>query len=663
MNSLRAIIVIIAIVIFFFAIMFRLFDVQIVKSEELKYYAERQQMKQEKIIPERGLIYDRDKTLLVYNRNDVTFHLDLRMLSRGNKKKIAKKFSSVFGKSANYYFNLMNHTPATIPFEKKVPGEKALLLKNFRIPGLFYREDPTRVYHYKNLASHLLGYLNVDYSGVNGIEKSFNDLLKGEEGIRLVERNAIGDVITFSEEETKQAVPGNDIYLTIKRSFQTALEEELKVGISEFSASSALGIIMNPNTGEILALANIGDYDPNRFWDFSNDVRRNRSITDTYEPGSTFKSFTLAVLLDQKLCNESEIVNVENGRYKFRNANISDTHKFECLTVKGVIEQSSNVGISKLSQRIDDELFYKYLRGFGFGNYTSLNLPGEVKGNLKKPSQWSALTKAFMSFGYEISVTPIQLVTAYSAIVNGGLLFKPQIIKKITNSNSELIVYNEPTEIRRVISEETSERMRRLLKGVVENGTGRFAKSEYISVGGKTGTSKKIVNGEYVNDYNSSFVGFFPVENPRVVCLILVNSPNVGKYGGLVAAPIFKRVTDKLIELEPGLIGQPKTLSPVNKDYDFVSVSKYSDENQVNHIVGNPAGIRKYNSKTTIMPELKDYSLRDAIMILTRMQVKYKVSGSGVVVSQSIEPGDKIKKGSTCVLECKEIAVSGTTVY
>ena len=663
MNNSRAIIIIIVIVIFFLTLVYKLFDVQIIKSEELRYYAERQQMKREKIIPERGLIYDRNKTLLVCNKNDVTFYLDLRMLSEGNKEKIAKKFSLAFGKSVNHYFSLMDHALATIPFEKKVPGEKALLLKNFKVPGLFYREDPTRVYHYKNLASHLLGYLNADYSGVNGVEKSFNDLLKGEEGIRLVERNAIGDVITFSEEETRRAIVGNNIYLTVKRSFQSVLEEELKSGISEFGASSALGIIMDPNTGEILALANIDDYDPNKFWDFSDDIRRNRTITDTYEPGSTFKSFTLAALLDQKLCSEYEIINVENGRYKFKNANISDTHKFERLTVKGVIEKSSNIGISKLSQRIDDELFYKYLRSFGFGNYTAINLPGEAKGNLKKPSHWSALTKAFMSFGYEISVTPIQLVTAYSSIVNGGVLFKPQIVKKITNSNGELIVNNESTEIRRVISEETSARMRSLLKGVVENGTGKSAKTEYVSVGGKTGTSKRMVKGTYVNDYNSSFVGFFPVENPQIVCLILVNSPQVGKYGGLVAAPIFKKVVDKLIELEPDLVGQPKDLPSANQDYDFVSVSNYSDENKVNHIVRNPAGIQKYDSKTTIMPELKDYSLRDAIMILTRMQVKYKVSGSGIVVSQSIEPGDKIKKGITCVLECKEIAVSGTTVY
>ena len=663
MNNSRALIVIIGIIVFFFALIFKLFDVQVIKGDELKYYAERQQTKLEKVEPERGLIYDRDNVLLAYNKSDVSFYLDLRMADKTDRQKIAKKFSSVFDKSKNHYLRLMNQKSKTFCIEKKAPGEKALLLKNFKADGLFSVEDPTRVYHYNNLASHILGFTDQNYTGINGIEKSFNDLLKGEEGVRLVERNAVGDVMTFSEDETRESVPGDNIYLTIKKSFQSVLEKELWSGVSEYEAMSAVGIIMNPNTGEVLALANINDYDPNVYWDFCDDARRNRSITDTYEPGSTFKSFTMATLLDQNLCKESETINVENGRYRFRNVKISDTHSFENLTVRGIIEESSNVGISKLSQRIEDELFYKYLRGFGFGNYTAINLPGEVKGTLKKPCEWSAITKAFMSFGYEISVTPIQLVTAYSAIINGGILYKPLVVKKITDTNGKVVVNNEAKEVRRVISEKTSERMRSLLKGVVDNGTGKLAKLDIVSVGGKTGTSQRLVDGRYTRSYNSSFVGFFPVDNPQIVCLILLNSPNIGKYGGLVAAPVFKKVASSLIELDPGLIGLPKDLPPVKKDYDFVSTSDHPDGDNLNATVKKPANIKKYNSKTKVMPELKDYSLRDAIIILTRLDMKYKVNGAGVVVSQSISPGNKIVKGSTCVLECKEITVPGTIVY
>jgi len=666
MNKPRAIVVIIFVFIFFCALIFKLYDIQIVKSEELRYFAERQQMKVEKILPERGDIYDRDGILMVYNKNDVSYYLDLRMVSKKDKKIIAKKFSSVFGKSYEYYMNLMNQNSKTVCIEKKAQGEKTLLLKNFKATGLFNREDPTRVYHYNSLASHLLGYLNEDYTGVNGVEKSFNDLLKGEEGIRLVERDAVGDVITFSEEETRPAIPGNNIYLTIKKSFQNALEDELRNGIKEYNAISAIGIIMNPNNGEILASANIDDFDPNRFWNFSDEERRNKFITDTYEPGSTFKTFSLAALLDQDLCKESEIINVENGNYKFKTANIRDTHKFERLTVKGIFEESSNIGLVKLSQRIDDDLFYKYMRGFGFGNYSTINLPGEVKGNLKKPNEWSALTKAFISHGYEISVTPVQLAAAFSAIVNGGILYKPQVIKSIMDSKEELISGAERKEIRRVISEETSQRMKYLLKGVIEEGTGELARLSYVPIGGKTGTSKKIVNGKYTSDYYSSFAGFLPVENPQIVCLIIVNAPQEGKYGGKVAAPIFKKVAEKLIELEPSLINSTEKILPGKNDYKFIYTK--STEEEKNSIVPNTHQnktvlMQNIEIKKNIMPDLTDVSLRDAITVLTKLGLKYKINGSGKVVSQSILPGDKIENGKSCFLECKEITVSGTAIY
>ncbi|HEX9739233.1 MAG TPA: penicillin-binding protein 2, partial [Ignavibacteriaceae bacterium] len=608
MNRSRAIIVIIFVFIFFCALVLKLFDIQVVKSEELKYFAERQQMKVEKILPERGVIYDRDGVLLAYNKNDVSYYLDLRMVSKDDKEKIAKKFSSVFGKSYRHYTKLMIGKSKTVCIEKKVQSEKSFLLKNFKVTGLFSREDPTRVYHYNSLASHFLGYLNEKYEGVNGIEKSFNNSLKGGEGIRLVERNAVGDVITFWEEETRPALPGNNIYLTIKRSFQNALEEELRTGIKEYNALSAIGIIMNPNNGEIIALANVDDYNPNRFWNFSDEKRRNKSVTDTYEPGSTFKTFSLAALLDQGLCKESEIIDVENGSYKFKTANIRDTHKFERLSIKGVFEESSNIGLAKLSQRIDSELFYKYMRGFGFGSFTTLNLPGEIKGNLKKPNEWSALTKAFISFGYEVAVTPIQLISAFSAVINGGILYKPQVIKNISNVNGELISAVERTEIRRILSEDTSERMKKLLNGVVNNGTGELAKLDYVSIGGKTGTSKKIINGKYTSDYYSSFIGFFPVEDPQIVCLILVNAPQEGKYGGKVAAPVFKKVAEKLIELEPSLTGSPGKIIPEKNDYIYTLNSEDEKSDIIPVVQDRTIPIQNIELNENIMPDLKDVS-------------------------------------------------------
>jgi cell division protein FtsI (penicillin-binding protein 3) len=665
MNNSRALIVIVFIFLFFTALVIKLFDIQIVKSEELKYYAKKQQTKVEKIRADRGLIYDRNNTLLVYNRNDVSFYLDLRMVSASGKIKIARKFASIFGKSEKHYLNLMQGADKTICIERKAPSEEALLLKNFKVTGLFYNEDPTRIYQYGRFASHILGYVSSEFKGVNGIEKSFDGILQGNEGEMLVERNAIGDMITVAEEETKPAVPGRNIYLTINKTYQTILEEELKNGLVTYGGISATGIIMNPNDGEILALANINDFNPETYWEFSDADRKDNAITDSYEPGSTFKSITMAALLEQHLCKLNETVNVENGSYRYKRVLISDTHKHQYLTVLGIMEQSSNVGMSKLVRRMDNDVYYKYVRAFGFGNYTGINLPGEVDGFLKKPNQWSDLTKPFMSFGYELRVTPLQLITAYCALINGGILYKPLIVEKETDGNGVVVFQNSPKEIRKVISEETSRKMREILLNVVENGTGENAQIENLKIGGKTGTAQRLVNGKYSkSDYNSSFIGFFPYDNPKVICLILINAPKIGKYGGSVAAPIFKNTVLRMIKADPGLLYAPSE----NPDIRIASIDKENSNNFPKIVPAKgTSGIHQADIKeaagVNIMPDLTNYSIRDAIFLLTKLGIRYTIKGTGTITSQSISPGEKIIKGVMCVLNCKEASINGTMVY
>ena len=666
MNNSRVLILIIGFFIFFLAIGIKLFGIQILKSEELKYLAERQQTGIEKINAERGLIYDRNNVLLVYNRNDVSFYLDMRMVSKEEKKKIGEKFSSVFDKPVSYYSDLMKISGKTICIEKKAPSEKAIMLKNFKEVGLFYEEDPTRIYHYNNLASHVLGYISNDFHGVNGIEKAFNEQLQGVNGTMFVEKNAIGDMITIAEEQTKAEVPGNNIVLTINKSYQVILEEELKNGLENFGGTSAVGIIMDPNNGEILAMTNQQDFNPNNFWEFSDTLRRNKALTDTYEPGSTFKTITMSALLDQKLCRDDEIINIENGKYKFNNVIINDSHHgSSTLTVRGIIEQSSNVGISKLVRRIDDDLYYKYIRGFGFGNYSSLDLPGEAQGSLKNPTGWSPITKTFLSFGYELSVTPIQLISAYAAVINGGILYQPQIIRRIMDSKGVVLSENVPKQIRSVITKETSNRMREYLRGVVDKGTGKAAKLDFISVGGKTGTSQKLVDGKYSkSQYNSSFIGFFPVENPQILCLILVNSPERGKYGGVVAAPIFKEVAEKIVKSNEKFYQSNQSIKQEKPEL----INNYSSNNPESKITPVSNHITKkidnnYALKNNLMPDLSNYSLRDALLFLSKFGLKYTVSGSGTVVAQSIPPGVRIQKGMTCKISCEGSKLKGAVVY
>ncbi len=668
MNNSRAIWIIIFVFIVFATLVARLFDIQIIRSDELKYYAKRQQTTVEKIRADRGLIYDRNNVLLAYNRNDVSFYLDLRMVSGKNKKVIAKKFASVFGESVSHYNKLMSASGKTICIEKKAPSEEANLLKNFKIAGLFHKEDPTRVYYYKDLASYILGYVGNDYHGIDGVGKYYDNILSGQDGSMMVLRDAIGDMITVEEKETKPAVPGVSLVLTIDKNYQQILEEELNDGVKKYGGKSAVGIIMDPNTGEILALANSGGFDPNDYWAYSDTARRDRAITDTYEPGSTFKSFSMAALLDQNLVNENDMVFAENGKYKFENVFITDAHKSGWLSARQVIEESSNIGMSKLTQKIDNDTFYKYLRGFGFGNYTSIDLPGEVSGMLRKPNVWTPVSKAFLSFGYGLSVTPIQIATAYCALVNGGILYQPQIVKKEIKRDGTIVEQDNPIQVRRVISAATSARIRQLLIDVVKEGTGTEASLENITIGGKTGTSQKLIDGHYSKEfYNSSFVGFFPAENPKIVCLILVNSPTVGRYGGLVAAPIFKNVAERIISMNPGNFENYQSPNqPEGQDFKIVNAGNTSNKPALSQDKELSNTINQSNNvdiKSGLMPDLSNYSLREAISVISRLGLKCKINGSGKVVSQSITPGVNIHKGALCVVVCKEPDLVGASVY
>lgn len=662
MNNSRALIVILFILIFFIALVVKLVDIQIVKAEEYSYNAQKQQTKLETIQAERGLIYDRNNVLLVYNRTDISFYADLRMLKQKDKIEIARLFARKFNKSANYYLSLLKGNKKTVCIEKKVQSDFAESLKKIKKDGYFFREEPSRVYHYDNLASHVIGYVSNENKYVMGISEYYKDDLEGVDGSRLVQRDALGGIVTVVDESVTPAVSGDDFYLTIDKSYQLILEDELRKGIKDYSAVSATAIMMNPHTGEILALANVDDYNPNEYWKANDFQRRNRAITDTYEPGSTFKSFTMASLIDQKLCRLDETLNLENGKYKFRSVNIRDTHPFKKLNVAEILEQSSNIGVAKLVQRIDDEKFFKYLRGFGFGNTTSITLPGETPGKLRKPNEWSKVSKTYLSFGYEVSVTPIQMTAAYCALINGGVLFEPQLVQRQVSADGDLVYEFEPKEVRRVISEETSDIIRNLLGGVVKSGTGIKANSELISIGGKTGTSQKLVDGSYSKQhYNSSFVGFFPVEDPQVVCLVLINSPDQGKYGGLVAAPIFKNIAERIIQTDTDKFQE--YLNP-----DILQNLKFAEDNSTDfkQQKSNIKPISYKEVKLTAnnkMPDLINCQVKDAIYALTKMGIKYKIRGTGVVTSQSIVAGKKLSGNEVCLLECSEYYVKGASLY
>ncbi len=644
------------------AIVDKLYEVQVVNHRKYLLIAKRQSTKPIIVKAQRGEILDRNGEVLAYTKDEISFLVDKKIADKKTRDSIATVFSSLFGKSKSHYLALMNKKSRrrNVLLEKKVPLSKAAMLDDFAFRCLIKKEDNSRVYPFGSAAAHILGFVNKDGKAVTGIEKEFDKFLRGKDGklVRLLDSKR--RLVSLREDLSVKPQKGKNIFLTIDINVQKILEKALSDGLNKFGGKSAVGIIENPNTGEIVALANIPNYDPNHYNFFDNYRLKNRAITDTYEPGSTMKSVTMSMLLDNGLVQANNKVNTENGRFRFKTVTIRDDHKYPWLSVKEVLEHSSNIGMIKLSEKIPPEKFYVYLRNFGFGNPTGIELPGESGGRLKTPNSFSAVSKPFMSIGYEIAVTPLQIANAYSALVNGGKLFKPYILKEIKGS-SGIIREKKPELIRSVINKQTSEIIRRWMIGVVSEGTAQAAQIKDVLIGGKTGTSQILVGKKYSHtQFNTSFVGFFPATHPKFVCYILVVAPKKSKYGGTVAAPIFRNVVNSLIEMDPSL-GIDNNTNKSSNGYEelLVNVKKDREKRKVNSFADLSIKTNKTSKnvdgfyKRSTMVNLLGRSKRDALSILNSLGVNYSVVGYGKVVSQSVKAGAKITKNMTVKLVCK----------
>ncbi len=657
MNSPRVLFIMMVVFVVLIVLIGKLFTIQITNHDKYVRIASRQQSKTVKIKAERGVIKDRNGTLLTFTKNDVSLFVDTRMTNNKEKLKIAKRFAKLFGKSQKYYLNKLNSAKKNICLEKKASKSKISELIDFMVSGYFQVEDYSRVYPYGSLASHLLGFVDRKLKGVAGVEKKFDKYLTGKDGYKYIETDAQGRIVTVNQNYSVLPQNGYNVELTIDINYQKILEEEVTRGLKKYKGKSATAIIMNPNSGEILAWTNQPDYDPANYNLYSDFERRNRAVTDTYEPGSTIKPLVMSILLEKGLASEHEIINTDNGKYKVRGATIRDAHKFKKLSVTEIISHSSNIGIAKLSDRIDDETFYKYLRDYGFGNLTSIDLPGEAAGQLKKPRNYSKLSKKFISFGYEIAVTPIQLLTAYCALVNGGELLQPYVVKKIKDNRGNIVEEFSKKRIRKIISANTSERVVKMMKETVETGTAVEAKLAGIEVGGKTGTAQRLLNNKYSSkDYNSSFIGFFPADNPQYVILVLVSSPEIGKYGGKVAAPIFRNIAARIVDSDKNIIPQKDKTGIIN-DAEYVDNNKKENLFVTANLSPATKINRKHNSnenKTSYskFPNLINFSKRAAIKTLNDLGIKYQIAGTGKVIWQSVEPGKNLKDIDVCKIKC-----------
>ncbi len=628
----------------FILILVKLVNIQILESEKYKIAARKQYESKITLKPYRGQIYDRNMNVLVSNSYEYSFAADPNMVD--NPERVAEIFSGAFGKSKNEYLEKLA-TPNTsfVYLERKIAPERLNGLDTLDISGVIVLKEPKRNYNYGALASQVLGFTNIDNIGQSGVELLMESELAGKEGYVIMQRDGKGNVRPSLEFPRKEAENGNNIVLTLDINFQRFSEEELEQGVKEFNADGGKVIIQAVKTGEILAMTSYPTFNPNSITSADTAGMKNAVITDVYEPGSTFKLITAAASLEEKIEDRNSIIATENMN-GIKGLNIKDVHQASSMTFQQAIEQSSNVGFSKISLKLGKEKFYKYARDFGFGIYSGLELPAENKGMLKRPIDFSGVSLPYMSIGYEVLVNAMQLTNAYSSIANNGMMMKPYIVMKETGNDWSVKFENSPTQLRQVVSEKTAKTLTSLLTGVVERGTGMDAKLENVTVAGKTGTAQRLINGEYSSSsHNATFIGFFPAEDPQVIISVILNNPKSGEYyGGKVAAPVFKKIAQRII----GFCG---TDDITKKNFVSVNYHKGSEESK-------SADSRSHE---LLVPNVLNLKTTDAIAILDENKFKHEIiredasvnigNADSYVVSQYPSPNERVIQGDSSVIK------------
>jgi len=533
-------------VFFLFFLIFRLFYIQFFRFSFLKELAKKQHNLYIQIPPRRGNIYDCQMRPQVINLSRHSLYAIPNQIK--DKESLINKLTNILDLDTNYLRDRIYRDKSFVWIARKLPPSKVKEILNLNEEGLGFVKESLRAYPNRHLASHILGFTDIDNVGLEGIELFYNDYLKGRSGFGLFLRDARGKILDLGE---KIVLPqdGFDLVLTIDEVIQYIAERELDKVFKVFKAKSASIVIINPFTGEILAMANRPTFDLNYAKDSPSHLRKNRAITDIFEPGSSFKIVTAAAALETGMIKEDQKFFCENGSYQVANHILHDHQPHGWLTFKEVIEQSSNIGTTKVAQILGPKVIYHYIKAFGFGSPLGIDLPGEAKGMVKPPSLWSKTSIGAVPIGHEVGVTALQLVSAISVIANGGILMRPFVLKEIRDKYGVTIKQNFPFIIRRVIQEDTALRLKEILAGVVENGTGKLASIEGIRVAGKTGTAQKIgEDGRYVHDrFVASFVGFAPLDNPRIAICIVVDEPKPYYFGGVVCAPVFKKVASEVL--------------------------------------------------------------------------------------------------------------------
>ena len=632
------------------AIEARLFYLQIVQHADLSARANRQQLDTIDVPAKRGEILDRDGRVLAYSVDADTIFANPRQNDEPERTAllVCGALDECDAAMRQAMVKALKKETQFVYLARKVTAEEAGRVKALNLPGVAFLKENRRYYPKKELAAHVLGYVGTDNAGLAGLESAYDVYVRGKDGKVLVTTDARQHAV-FSRVD-RPATAGAALELTIDQVLQHIAERELRAGVEENRAAGGSAVVMDPRTGEILALANWPTFNPNAFLDFHESARRNRAIQDLYEPGSTFKLVTASAALEEHVVRATDPIDCAPGYITFEGRPpIHDMHRYGVLPFSDVIVKSSNVGAIRVGLRLGPERLGRYVSRFGFGQPIAPDFRGESPGIVWNPARLDASALASVSMGYQVGVTPVQMAAAASSIANGGTLIEPRVLRAIIKDGRRSVV--QPRALRRTVSSRTAAELTAIMEDVVERGTAKSAQIPGFTLAGKTGTASKLVNGRYSkSEYNASFVGFAPSRNPALTVIVVIDSPrgSRGAYtGGAVAAPVFKRIVEASLRhlgVAPNINAAPPVLVARHEGSDATPMVPRP-------VRAAPAVAAVEQTEPGTMPDLRGLSARDAVRALTRLGMTARMMGVGFVLEHSPAAGVRLTGGEVSILK------------
>jgi cell division protein FtsI (penicillin-binding protein 3) len=611
---------------------------QVVERERYLAWADRQQLHPIRLIPLRGKILDRRGAPMAVSLEGGS--LFTHPASVEDPVLTARRLAPLLDADERTLRRKLKQPLSFVWLARQLPLRKATDIQELGLSGIGMEKEGKRYYPNRDLAANVIGFVGVDCQGLEGLELHYEGRVRGGQASLLLQRDARGKLLWREMTGAPDLARGGEIALTLDLRIQHAAERALNRAAEDTGASSGSVVVLDPRSGEVLAMACLPTFNPNLYRNYPAGWRRNRSITDTFEPGSTAKPFLLAAAMEEGLVSEETKIDCEKGAYRFGGHWIHDMEPHEELSALEILTRSSNIGAAKIAERLEAETWWEYLHDFGFGQETGVDLPGEVGGNLRHWRRWAKVALATHAFGHGFSVTTLQMATAFAALANGGYLLEPFVVREVRDESGRSVEVRTPRVVRRVISKETARRVLAVLEAVVAGGTGKNAQVAGFRVAGKTGTAQRVdqETGRYVEERPVvSFIGVVPADRPELVIAVVLNEPEGRATGGMVAAPLFREIAASSLHYLQVPVDQP-AVAREGYSIRYCSADQVEEENRSERA----RLIRKGPQGAWLMPDLRSLPFRTALRVLEGLPVSVQVEGHGTVSGQDPLPGASI---------------------